>query len=278
MNSIEINCLCKINFGLNIIEKRGDGFHNIETVFYPIDLCDKLILSKSSHKSFSTNSNLLNGEQNNIILQAMDLLQKKTGEIFEVEISLQKKIPIGAGMGGGSSDAAATLLSLNELYELKLSTENLREIALSLGSDVPFFLKPYPHFAESRGEKLTLINFNLPYPILIINPGIHISTKWAYQDIIPLKPVFDLRTLNNFDMRNIADLKDKVTNSFEEKCFERYPVLSGIKEDLYKSGALFALMTGSGSTLFGIFQDCKAAQKAEERYKNNYFTFINMPD
>ena len=261
MKSIEINSNCKINFGLNIIKKRTDGFHDIETVFYPIHLADRLTFKISESKSFTTNNERLNSEGTNLVLKAIELLEKRFNSVFNVAITLEKNIPIGAGLGGGSSNAAVALVSVAELFKLEISKEELAKLALQLGSDVPFFLKPLPCFAASRGEDLTPISFDIEYPILLINPGIHIATKWAYQNITPRQPEFSLLNLNNYKMDELPLLKDKVVNDFEEKCFAAHPKLKDIKENLYNMGAMFALMTGSGSTMFGVFPDMDSRAK-----------------
>lgn len=275
MKSIEINSHCKINFGLNIVNKRDDGFHDIETVFLPINLADKLVFKVSESKSFTTNNELLNSEGANLVLKAVSLLEERFNRVFNISIKLEKNIPIGAGLGGGSSNAAVTLISIIELFRLELPDGDLQNIALKLGSDVPFFLKPKPSFATSRGEKLTPINFDINSPILIINPGIHISTKWAYQNVRPQKPDYSLLSLNNFNTQNISELNGKVINDFEQKCFEAFPEIKAIKNDLLKAGALFALMTGSGSSVFGVFEDFESALAAEQKYSGKYFTYIN---
>lgn len=275
MKSIEINSHCKINFGLNIVKKREDGFHNIETVFLPVNLADRLTFRKAEFTSLRTNNNILNSEDNNLVLRAISLLEEKFKTRLNVEVTLEKNIPIGAGLGGGSSNAAVTLISIIELFMLELRQAELENMALKLGSDVPFFLKPLPSFAGSRGDDLKPINFDIPYPILIINPGIHISTKWAYDNINPKVPGYSLLNLDNYDLSNLPDLKGKVVNDFEDKCFTAFPELMAIKMDLYKQKALFALMTGSGSSIFGVFPDMDSAIEAEKKYKGKFFTFIN---
>jgi 4-diphosphocytidyl-2-C-methyl-D-erythritol kinase len=276
MESIIINSPCKINFGLNIVSKRSDGFHNIETIFYPINLFDKIQITKSANKKLITNNSLLNSEKDNLILRAISALEEIFNTEFNVEINLEKNIPMGAGLGGGSSNAAATLKAIIKLFNLNIANAELKTTALKLGSDVPFFLNPLPSFAVSRGEELTPINFNISKPILIINPGVHISTKWAYENIVPKAPDFRLSDLNNFDEKDLNSLAGKVKNDFEEKCFSAHPLLKEIKDELYKSGAQFSLMTGSGSTIFGIFQNIGSAKRAEILFKERFFTFINL--
>lgn len=275
MNKIIINSFAKINFGLNVVSKRTDGYHNIETIFYPIKLCDIIVYEKSDKFSFTSNNKIIREDENNLIIKAKDFLEKRSKKTLSVHIELQKHIPIGAGLGGGSSNAASTLLSLNELFGLNITEQELKDIALQLGSDVPYFLDPKPKIAEGKGEILRKINFEINYPLLIVNPGIHVSTKWAYQNIKPKNTLRKLHEIIESGFDDFSKLKGIVKNDFEEIVFEEYPELNEIKSQLYFSGAMFALMTGSGSTLFGIYPDLPAAEKAEKMFKEKYYTFIH---
>jgi 4-diphosphocytidyl-2-C-methyl-D-erythritol kinase len=187
MQKIEFNSPAKINIGLNIIKKRKDGYHDLETIFYPLLLSDIISFEKSNSTKFDTNSSEINDLDSNLVIDTIQLLQKELNKDLSVNIYLQKNIPIGAGLGGGSSNAATTLKAINQLYNLNLNYELLFSFALQLGSDVPYFLSPVPSYAASRGELLTGIQLSLGYPILLVNPGIHISTKWAFNKIIPGK-------------------------------------------------------------------------------------------
>ncbi|MDP4175412.1 MAG: 4-(cytidine 5'-diphospho)-2-C-methyl-D-erythritol kinase [Bacteroidota bacterium] len=275
MDYLEIKAPAKINFGLYITSKREDGYHNLETIFYPIyDLYDEMFFMPSDNFILTTDNEDLNNEDN-LIIKAKDLLEDLTGKKINVKIDLKKNIPMGAGMGGGSSDAATTLISLNEMFDLKVDNPTLLRLALKLGSDVPFFIKPKPSFAQSRGEELSLIDFHISLPILIVNPGIHVSTKSAYQNIKPHKSEFNLRNLEHFDLTQSADLIKNVRNDFEDFVFTSFPQVKSIKDEMYKMGAIFSLMTGSGSTVFGIFKDLDAAEKARRCLPEEYFTFIS---
>ena len=274
MSELELKTPAKINFGLKVIEKRPDGYHNIETIFYPINLFDHLTFSISRSFSFISNNLILNNESTNSIIKAKEILELKTGGKFNFTVKLKKNIPIGAGMGGGSSDGAATLLALNTLFKLDLSINQLKELALNIGSDVPFFIHPEPYFASGRGEVLHPIDFKISFPILIVNPGIHVFTKWAYQNIKPVKHKISLLQLLKSSEVNFKQYKRTITNDFEKIVFKEFPAIEAIKNSLYKFGASFALLTGSGSTLFGIFPDFKSAKNAEEKFSNNYFTFL----
>jgi len=275
---IEMKAPAKINFGLNIISKREDNYHNLETIFYPLkDLYDEIYFTRSNKFEFSCSDKNLETEDN-LIIKVKNLLEKESKKKLNVKIELHKKIPLGAGLGGGSSDAAATLLSLNEMFQLKYDLDKLKNFALQLGSDVPFFILPKPSFAESRGEKLTLIDFEIPYPIVLVNPGIHISTAEAYKNIKPKKALFNLKEIAGIKLIKPEDYITKVTNDFEEFAFNKHPEIELIKEKLYDLGANFSLMTGSGSTMFGIFKSIDDADKAKAFFAKKYFTFINLPE
>jgi len=279
MDQIKVKSPAKINIGLNIIRKREDGFHDLETIFYPLDLYDEITITKSDKFSFTSNDELLNKESTNLIIKAKQELERVSGKTLNVNIELKKNIPIGAGLGGGSSNAAVTLKSLNSFLEPAL-TEDLLElisdVALKLGSDVPYFLNPVPAFAESRGEKIIPINLNIDKPILIVNPAIHISTKWAFGLIKPHKPEVSLKSLINYREISIDDLKQIAVNDFEEVVFAVHPEIKNIKEVMLQSGAILSMMTGTGSTVFGIFKNKKAAEEAALEFPNQYFTFVNL--
>lgn len=278
MRYIEIKAPSKINIGLNVLEKRKDGYHNIYTLFYPIyDLYDTLTFELSDSFEFSSNSPFIHNDKDNLIIKAKVLLEEFTRKKINAKINLTKRIPIGAGLGGGSSDAAATLISLNELFKLNLINEQLIHLALELGSDVPFFIKAKPAIGKSRGEILEHIPFQINYPILIINPKIHISTKEAYQNIMPCKNEFDYKEIIHSKTINFSLLREKVKNDFEEFVFNKYPQIKKIKEILYSNDALFASMSGSGSTVFGIFENINKAKAAKECFPQEYFCWISIP-
>jgi 4-diphosphocytidyl-2-C-methyl-D-erythritol kinase len=276
MEEIKIESPAKINIGLNIIEKRKDGYHNLETVFYPLLLSDKLTFRKAIKLEFNSNSDFLNNSNDNLILKAIRLLENRTGLEIKVSIYLEKLIPIGAGLGGGSSNAAVTLKTINRLFDLKIDNKALKKLSLELGSDVPFFLSSNPCYAESRGEILYPIKLEIQYPILVITPGIQISTQWAFNRIIPGKPLYSLRKVvsENFDL---SEIKSLVKNDFESVIFKEYPLIEKIKNDLYERGADFALMSGTGSSVYGIFSNLQKAFWAEEYFRQSYFTFLNNP-
>ncbi|HVY73504.1 MAG TPA: 4-(cytidine 5'-diphospho)-2-C-methyl-D-erythritol kinase [Puia sp.] len=250
----------KINFGLSVVSKRPDGFHNIETVFYPIPLVDVLEIVPASNLSLTITGLALEGnEESNLVSRAYRLLKQDYHEITPLAIHLHKHIPAGAGLGGGSSDAAHMLRMLNTYFKLNISEGRLAQYALKLGSDCPFFIKPAPAFASGRGEMLKPIQLDLSnYSILLVHPEIHISTPWAFSQITPGKPAKAISTLIDSPP---ATWRDQLLNDFERPVFNQYPQLKQIKEDLYKAGAVYASLSGSGSTLYGLFNKGEMPEK-----------------
>jgi 4-diphosphocytidyl-2-C-methyl-D-erythritol kinase len=275
MKELVIRTPAKINIGLNIISKREDGYHNLETIFYPINIFDEIRIRKEDKFSFITTDARLSGEGHNTVIKAKEVISQLTGVEIKASIILDKKIPMGAGMGGGSSDGAAALLAFNTIYDLKLTQEELFSLALKIGSDAPYFIDPRPKYATSRGEIFEPISLIIDRPILIVNPGIHISTSWAFGKAGTRVPKFRLSQIGSEDHKDLSFLKDRVTNDFESIVFEEYPEIRKIKEQLYECGAEFALMTGSGSTVFGIFNEIAQAHNAASKFPSNYFTFID---
>ncbi|HKB85424.1 MAG TPA: 4-(cytidine 5'-diphospho)-2-C-methyl-D-erythritol kinase [Ignavibacteriaceae bacterium] len=274
MAKSEVNTPAKINIGLFVTQKRQDGFHNIETIFYPVSLYDKIIVEDSDTFYFSANVKSLPDNSTNLIIHAKNLLEEYSGERLNIKIHLWKNIPIGAGLGGGSSDAAAVLNLLNEFAGLNLSSNELFDIGLRLGSDVPFFLNPRPSYACGKGEILSPQMLHLDLPLVIVNPGINISTKWAYKHIKPGGTIFDLRKIESLDLYHLKLYSEKILNVFETPVFEMYPAIKKIKILHYKLGAVFSLMSGSGSSVFGIYPDTGSAASAAKIMKEQgYFVF-----
>lgn len=276
MNYIEIKAPAKINIGLSILSKRADGFHNLSTLFYPIsDLFDVLIFEPSDNFIFVCNSDSIPNDHSNLVVKAKNMLEMVTEKSIKVKITLNKQIPSQAGLGGGSSDAAATLISLNEMFHLGLKYEQLINLSLQLGSDVPFFIKSKPAIGTSRGEVLDYLDLEITEPILLINPGINISTKEAFQNIDTLDAMFDFRSIIVNNKLDFALMKSNVKNDFEKYVFEKYPVIEKIKKQLYENGALFALMSGSGSSVYGIFPTEEIAYTASRLFPREYFVFLS---
>jgi 4-diphosphocytidyl-2-C-methyl-D-erythritol kinase len=279
MNYIEIKAPAKINIGLDILSKRDDGYHNISTLFYPInDLHDILTFEPSDQFEFHCNSELIPLDSSNLVVKAKNLLERVTKSKIDVKITLIKNIPSQAGLGGGSSDAAATLLSLNEMFNLGLEYVQLIDLALQLGSDVPFFIKAKPAIGTSRGEILKHVELEIKEPILIINPHINISTKEAFNNISPSKQIFNYNAAIIKSGLNYSELKHNLKNDFEEYVFEKYSEIAEIKTLLYNKGALFSLMSGSGSTVYGIFPDLVKAEYAIKSLPKEYFIFLSSQE
>jgi len=247
----------KINLGLRITGKRNDGFHNIETLFYPVGLCDALEIVVSDTPSRMgkdiltvTGYKLPVIPEQNIVLRAVARLRESV-PVPPLKIHLHKNIPVGAGLGGGSSDAAYTLGAAKRIFDLSLGTDELKVIAATLGSDCPFFIESQPALASGRGEILTPAGNILDgFYALLLDPGISISTKEAYDDCVPAVPEMSLATLIKSPL---SEWKDLIINDFEKTIFARYPQIRNIKEALYDSGAVYSSMSGSGSTVYGIF-------------------------
>jgi 4-diphosphocytidyl-2-C-methyl-D-erythritol kinase len=238
-------------------------------------LYDELTIKEGSRFAIYTNNAQLDSEQDNTIIRAKELISELTGIEIRSSITLDKRIPIGAGMGGGSSDGAAALLILNEFYDLELTNEDLYALALKIGSDVPFFIDPKPIFASSRGEIFEPTELRIDKPILIVNPRIHISTSWAFSKIESKLPATHLNQIEFSESSSLSDFRNSVVNDFEPVVFDSYSEIKDIKSKMYDLGAEFALMTGSGSTVFGIFPDISCANSALLKFPDNYFTFIS---
>ena len=275
MKRLTLNAPAKINIGLNVVSKRGDGFHNLETFFYPLyDLHDKLIFEQSSNFIFDSNNTNLNRDPNNLILKAHTLIEDHIKKRLPVRIKLVKKIPIGAGLGGGSSDAASVLVGLNEFFHLNIEKKKLLELALILGSDVPFFVSSKPAIGYSRGEILAQTQTIINKPILIVNPGIHISTKEAFSNIRPKESTFDYNYFKTVEEPNYEILMSKISNDFERFVFDKYPDIKKIKQVMLENGALLSIMSGTGSTVYGIYEDIELANKVSLNLPSEYFRHI----
>lgn len=278
MKSIEVKAPAKINIGLKILSKREDGYHNLLTLFYPImDLCDVLIFESSDSFEFHCASESVPKDDSNLVVKARSLLAEVSGKNITVKISLKKNIPSQAGLGGGSSDAAATLKALNNLFQLKLTNQKLLELALKLGSDVPFFINAVPSIGESRGEILHKIDFWIDEPVVIVNPKINMSTKEAFQNIFCNATKIEYGDFVNDGRLNYTKLRNEIQNDFEEYVFGKYPEIAALKSLMYNNGALFSLMSGSGSTVYGIFPNLDSAIKASQKIPPEYFVFISNP-
>ena len=256
---------CKINLGLHVIRKRPDGFHDLETVFYPLPFFDALELIPQIPENpenflrvdvngceiyFATSGIEIPGKvEDNIVLKACRLILKKNHPPFQIH--LHKKIPMGAGLGGGSANGAFMLQLLDETFKINLHKQKLREAAKTLGSDCPFFLENKPVFATGTGDITENISIDLSgYSLLLIYPGIPISTVQAYAEIEPSAPATSIQSVIR---RPVTEWKDQLVNVFEKVAFQLHPELSAMKTMLYEKGAVYASMTGSGSAMYALF-------------------------
>ena len=245
---------CKINIGLQIMNRRNDGFHDIQTIFYPVkflsDAVEVIETNSKTDQYFMTGIKIDESIDGNLCFKAVQLLRKHY-QFPSVELYLHKMVPMGAGLGGGSADATATLLIINELFDLKIEYDKLWSFASQLGSDCAYFLHANPQLGEGRGNDLKPIGLNLSNKkLVIVKPDIHISTAQAYQNIISNPNRGSLATLT---AQPIEKWKECVVNDFETTIFEAYPIIAQLKRQLYDAGAIYAQMSGSGAACFGIF-------------------------
>lgn len=247
----------KINLGLSVTERRPDGYHNLETVFYPVyieDILEVVHAGRNKDTKLHLSGVTLDGDpEMNIVLKAYRLLEKEY-QLPPVEVYLHKCIPSGAGLGGGSADGSFMIKLLNELFNLKIDSQKCREYAVRLGADCPFFIENKPCYATGIGEIFEPIQLNLSkYYLLVVKPPVFVSTREAFQLIQPAFPELNVRDIvNDYPLEEWRDL---LKNDFEQSVFPQFPELSLIKEKLYGSGAIYASMSGSGSSLYGIYKE-----------------------
>lgn len=281
----------KINLGLNVVRKRPDGYHDLETVFFPVGIESGMpqqpepfddILETTVEPDMPDSCRLqLMGRrvdcslEDNLVFKATKMYLSEYFDtvgfgqgIGRVNVTLDKHLPDGAGLGGGSADASFTLMALNELLGNPVGAERLMELAAKLGADCPFFLVNSPCFAEGTGDILTPVDINLRgMHLLIVKPDVHVSTRDAFGAIVPREPAFDLRGLGELPL---AKWRDVVVNDFEATVFPLHPELGEVKEELYGSGAVYASMSGSGSSLYGIYGSREAAERARGMFATTY--------
>ena len=250
---------CKINLGLQVMRRREDGYHDLETLFIPVPLCDELEINPSENFSFSQSGIAIGCKtEDNIVVKAFRLMQHECGNSLpDVNIHLHKQIPFGAGLGGGSSDAAFTLRMLNDIFGLGFSADRLRTLAARLGADCAFFIDNEPAFATGIGDRLTPLGFNplARHKLLIIKPNEAVSTAEAYRGVTPREQA---GTKSSISLPEAARLpieqwNETIVNDFEASVFKTHPLLKELKESLLANGAKYAAMSGSGSTIYGIF-------------------------
>jgi 4-diphosphocytidyl-2-C-methyl-D-erythritol kinase len=265
---------CKINLGLHVVARRPDGYHTIETVFYPVSWCDGLevIGNKDSDEAFVFSQSGLSVEgatEHNLVYKAWQMIAGEK-DLPPLKVHLHKNLPMGAGLGGGSSDAAYFINLLNQKFGLGYSEAERMTLASRLGSDCAFFIRNSPVFATGRGDEFSEIGLRLDHCyILIVHPGIHSQTKEAYAGLSPRQPALDLREVLRQDM---SLWKDSLVNDFEETILARYPAIRALKDYLYEQGALYASMSGSGSAVFGLF-----SREPELRLPEGYRSYLQKP-
>jgi 4-diphosphocytidyl-2-C-methyl-D-erythritol kinase len=275
---------CKINLGLKITGKRADGYHNIVTVFFPVPFNDVIEIIDNKEDSdeieFTQSGISIVGDQkDNLCIKAWQLLKNDFPKLPSVKLHLHKTIPMGAGLGGGSADGAATLLLLNQKYLLNISETQLLSYALQLGSDCPFFIINKPCLGSGRGELLQPISLNLKgYQLVVVNPGIHVNTGWAFSQLnleanTVNENALTIESLSNIILEDMVNWKDELKNDFEQPVFEKFPAIEVIKNTLYDNGAVYASMSGSGSTVFGIFKENKIPHF---NFPSNYLIFSKL--
>ncbi|MBR3770143.1 MAG: 4-(cytidine 5'-diphospho)-2-C-methyl-D-erythritol kinase [Lachnospiraceae bacterium] len=271
MNDISVKALAKINLGLDVLRRREDGYHEVCMVMQTIHLYDRLDIAKNQSGEITMETNLafLPTNENNLVYKAAKLLCDEFGIKDGIHVNLQKRIPVAAGMAGGSTDAAAVLYGVNKIFDLGLTTEQLMTRGVKIGADVPYCIMRGTALAEGIGEKLTQLPPMVKCPILIAKPAINVSTKFVYENL-------KLDTVTHPDMQQlIADIKAKdlhsiaahMGNVLETVTIPAYPIIADIKEHMMNHGAVGAMMSGSGPTVFGLFEDEKTAEAAYEAIK-----------
>lgn len=264
---------CKVNLGLHITEKRVDGFHNIETVFYPVNWRDALEIVAAGTEPISIISSGLpvyGKTEDNIIFKAWKALTLKHN-LPPIKVYLHKVLPMGAGLGGGSSDAAFFLKMANQQFNLGLGSQQLMEIAKTLGADCSFFIENTPVFAVGKGDEFSPVRVDLStFHLVVVYPGINSNTKEAYEGVKPAKPAKSVKDI--VESEPIHNWKNTLFNDFETSIFKKYPEISKLKQNLYDQGAIYASLSGSGSAVFGIFKD-----KPELDLPKNYSWHVQSP-
>lgn len=270
-----VRSYAKINLGLRLLRKRPDGFHDLETVFHRVELYDEIDFRQSRGTlTLTTDRGDLPTDSGNLCMRAAELIRRRARAGTGVAMALRKGIPVGAGLGGGSSDAATVLMVLKDLWSVPLRDEELTEMALSLGSDVPYFLHSGSAVASGRGERLEPIALDLPYWIVIVVPWLSVSTAWAYQNVRLQSrgPGSSLKAVLTNPSPDEKTLSAQLTNDFESLVLEAYPAIRNVKQQLLNLGASFALMSGSGSAVFALFADEQMARQAMGTFTTDRYT------
>ena len=264
MNQVNLQSFAKINIGLNIISRRQDKYHNIETLFQQIDLHDLVSIKTNSSSKITVrcNNSSVPIDEKNICFRAVKLIQRATGIRDGVKIQIEKRIPVAAGLGGGSSNAAAIIKGLQQLWSIQLNDVVIKNIATKLGADVLFFLLGGTAIASGKGETLKPIQIRNQFICVLIYPNIEISTRWAYRNFnFSLTKIKKSVKLAHFfsSETNLYQIKNLICNDLEEVVFQHYPMLDEIKNFFYAKGAFYSAMSGSGSTIYGLFPSFESA-------------------
>ena len=278
MAEYQIHSHAKVNLYLQVLQQRDDGYHNINTLFSELEFGDNLFFTQSEKFSLTVEGIPVPTDESNLITKAYQLIRKKFGtQTSEFKVTLKKKIPISAGLGGGSSNAAATLTALNHLWNINLSTEEMEKMGSILGADVPFFIQGGLQSAEGIGDNLTLQSVSLPEGMvfLLVIPPIHITTRWAYEGINNY--LQQDRNCSKFAPPSMTFNWQLFENDFEGLIISTYPEIGKIKTELKNSGADFASLSGSGSTVFGIYNNLQMAEKARSLF-TSYQTIVTFPN
>ncbi|HLX13517.1 MAG TPA: 4-(cytidine 5'-diphospho)-2-C-methyl-D-erythritol kinase [Bacteroidota bacterium] len=272
---IRCNAPAKINLGIRVLRKRPDGYHDIETVFYRIGIFDEITLEEANTIEFSCDSPGVPSDETNLCVRAARLVQERFAIGGGARITLQKMIPIGAGLGGGSSDAASTLLGLVKLWGISATRKDLHTLAVKLGADVPYFLNEGAAQGTGRGEVLEYFDLKMPYSIVVVYPRVHISTAWAYANVKPSEGPYP-HSLKQIVTENLSDpriLMNLLRNDFEPVVLRNYPIVAEVKRELHLAGAVFTQLSGSGSAVFGLFTDNREAETCAANLRGKFDTF-----
>ncbi|WP_136525826.1 4-(cytidine 5'-diphospho)-2-C-methyl-D-erythritol kinase [Geomonas ferrireducens] len=262
MGKLHLLAPAKVNYRLDVLGKRPDGYHDLRMVMQRVDLCDEVIITLNDAPGIRVTCGKkgVPDGPGNIAWRAADALLQLSGKAVGIDIAINKRIPVAAGLGGGSSDAATVLMGVNELLGLKLSDERLMEIGVKLGADVPFFIFKKTALAEGIGEKLTAMESMPALWVVLVNPGIHVPTAWVYQNLILTTKAADSIIRGSYS--SVAEVAELLSNDLEPVTCGKHPLLNELKAMLLEAGAAGSLMSGSGATVFGIFEDEAVAQKA----------------
>lgn len=273
MNRVTLNAFAKVNLGLDVVRKREDGYHEVRMIMQTVNLYDKIIMEKSQKTGISLKTNLsyLPVNENNLVYKAVNLLKEEFGIETGVEIQLEKYIPVAAGMAGGSSDAAAALVGMNKLFYLNLTKKQLMERGVKLGADVPYCVMRGTALSEGIGERLTSLPPAPKCHILIAKPPISVSTKFVYENLkideLTERPDID-GMINSIKMGDLYGVAKRLSNVLEKVTIKEYPVIEQIKQEMIQAGALNSIMSGSGPTVFGLFDDKEKAVRAYQGLKD----------